>query len=133
VVSGVEWNDAGNLLLWITKRHNATTTFLSPLYFFHPTHILHSIRTVRLFTLHDTRCPTPFYSTRITTSQKVTPLCFYFIFNCQPILSRILICIHMCISLSQHSSVGIATRYGLDGPGSNSGVCEIFRTSADRV
>ena len=30
------------------------------------------------------------------------------------------------------SSVGIATRYGLDGPGSNPGGVEIFRTLPDR-
>ena len=30
------------------------------------------------------------------------------------------------------SSVGIATDYGLDGPGSNSGEDEIFRTGPDR-
>ena len=30
------------------------------------------------------------------------------------------------------SSVGIATGYGLDGPGSNSGGGEIFRTCPDR-
>ena len=30
------------------------------------------------------------------------------------------------------SAVGIATRYGLDGPGSNSGGGEIFRTRSDR-
>ena len=30
------------------------------------------------------------------------------------------------------SSVGIATRYGLDGPGSNPGGGEIFRTHPDR-
>jgi hypothetical protein len=32
----------------------------------------------------------------------------------------------------RHSSVGIATRYGLDGRGSNPGGCEIFGTRPDR-
>ena len=30
------------------------------------------------------------------------------------------------------SVVGVATGYGLDGPGSNPGGCEIFRTCPDR-
>ena len=36
------------------------------------------------------------------------------------------------ISVCRDSSVGIATRCGLDGPGSNPGVGEIFRTCPDR-
>ena len=34
--------------------------------------------------------------------------------------------------VGRDSSVGLATRYGLDGPGSNPGGCEIFRTRPDR-
>jgi hypothetical protein len=34
--------------------------------------------------------------------------------------------------VGRDSSVGIATRYGLDGPGTNSGDGEIFRTRPDR-
>jgi len=34
--------------------------------------------------------------------------------------------------VGRDSSVGIATGYGLDGPGSNPGKGEIFRTSPDR-
>jgi hypothetical protein len=34
--------------------------------------------------------------------------------------------------MGRNSSVGIATRYGLDGPGSNLGGGEIFRTRSDR-
>ena len=30
------------------------------------------------------------------------------------------------------SSVGVATRYGVEGPGSNTSLAEIFRTSSDR-
>jgi hypothetical protein len=33
---------------------------------------------------------------------------------------------------SRNSSVGIETRYGMDGPGSNTGEGEIFRTCPDR-
>jgi len=35
-------------------------------------------------------------------------------------------------SVGRDSSVGKATRYGLDGPGSNAGGDEIFRTRPDR-
>jgi len=35
-------------------------------------------------------------------------------------------------NVGRGSSVGIATDYGLDGPGSNLGGDEIFRTSSDR-
>jgi hypothetical protein len=34
--------------------------------------------------------------------------------------------------MAQGSVVGIATRYGLDGPGTESGGDEIFRTGPDR-
>ena len=34
--------------------------------------------------------------------------------------------------MGRDSSVGIATRYGLDGPGSNPGAGEILRTRPDR-
>ena len=37
-----------------------------------------------------------------------------------------------CKDEGRDSSVGIATRYGLDGPGSNPGGGEIFRTRPDR-
>ena len=30
------------------------------------------------------------------------------------------------------SSVGVATRYGVEGPGSNTSLAEIFRTRSDR-
>ena len=36
------------------------------------------------------------------------------------------------ILVGRYSSVGIATRYGLDGPGSNPGAGEIYHTSQDR-
>jgi len=38
-----------------------------------------------------------------------------------------LVSVHMC---GPGSSVGIATDYGLDGPGSNPGGYEIFRSSS---
>ena len=37
-----------------------------------------------------------------------------------------------CSGVGRDSSVGIATGYGLDGPGSNRGGGEIFRTRPDR-
>jgi len=39
------------------------------------------------------------------------------------------ICTLQCINCGPGSSVGIATDYGLDGPGSNPGGDEIFRPS----
>ena len=41
-------------------------------------------------------------------------------------------CILMQILCGRNSSVGIATRYGLDVPGSNPGGGEIFRNRPDR-
>jgi len=41
-------------------------------------------------------------------------------------------CTHLMFNSGPGSSVGIATGYGLDGPGSNSGGGEIFRTCPDR-
>ena len=38
----------------------------------------------------------------------------------------------MCVG-GPVSSVGIETEYGLDGPGSNSGGDEVFRTRSDRL
>ena len=35
-------------------------------------------------------------------------------------------------AVGRDSSVGIVTRYGLDGPGTNPGGSEIFRTRPDR-
>ena len=42
------------------------------------------------------------------------------------------IVIHMGFSVGRDSSVGIATRYGMDGPGSNPGGDEIFSTNRPR-
>jgi len=40
------------------------------------------------------------------------------------------VCVCVCVCIDRPgSSVGIATDYGLDGPGSNSGGDEIFRPS----
>ena len=39
----------------------------------------------------------------------------------------IYICVCVCVCVWPGSSVGIATNYGLDGPGSNPGGDEIFR------
>jgi hypothetical protein len=36
------------------------------------------------------------------------------------------------VPMGRDSSVGIAIRYGLDGPGSNPGVGKIFRTRPNR-
>ena len=41
----------------------------------------------------------------------------------------IYICVCVCVYVGGGSSVGIATDYGLDGPGSNPGTDEIFRPS----
>jgi len=41
-------------------------------------------------------------------------------------------CLIFLVSIGRDSSVGIATRYGLDGRGSNLGGGEIFSTSLDR-
>jgi hypothetical protein len=40
--------------------------------------------------------------------------------------------INVIAAVDRDSSVGIATRYGMDDRGSNSGVGEIFRTRPDR-
>ena len=40
--------------------------------------------------------------------------------------------VYLCFIFVPGSSVGIATRYGLGGPGSNPGGGEIFRTCPDR-
>jgi hypothetical protein len=40
--------------------------------------------------------------------------------------------LHICRHKGRDISVGIATRYGLDGRGSNPGGGEIFRTCPDR-
>ena len=45
----------------------------------------------------------------------------------------IIIIIIIVITESRYSAVRIATRYGLDGPGSNSGRSEIFLTLRDRT
>jgi len=39
------------------------------------------------------------------------------------------VCVCVCVCVRAGSSVGTATRYGLDGPGSNPGGDEIFRPS----
>jgi len=39
------------------------------------------------------------------------------------------VCVYMCVCGGMGSSVGIATDYGLNGPGSNPGGDEIFRPS----
>ena len=44
-------------------------------------------------------------------------------------LSVLYLCLNYIIMRGPGSSVGIATDYGLDGPGSNSGGDEIFRPS----
>ena len=42
---------------------------------------------------------------------------------------NVCVCVCVCINSGPGSSVGIATDYGLDGPGSNPGGDEIFRPS----
>ena len=49
--------------------------------------------------------------------------------NIQNIIKLHLICRYYCAYGGPGSSVGIATDYGLDGPGSNPGGEEIFRPS----
>ena len=57
------------------------------------------------------------YPDRLWSLHKVIPTCFSEIIECR------------CRSDGPGSSVGIATDYGLDGPGSNPGGDEIFRPS----
>jgi hypothetical protein len=54
--------------------------------------------------------------------------CFMFLFMCVFIS-----CFIVCTTGSQDSAVGIATRYGLEGPGIGSRWGEIFRTYPDRL
>jgi len=56
---------------------------------------------------------------------------------CMCVCARVCVCVYVyvraclcvCVNCGPGSSVGIASDYGLDGPGSNSGGNEIFRPS----
>ena len=71
------------------------------------------------------------------TNMKIEVKCVWTIFSSTQVLvhSKKLFCLSVCLSVcivvlfGLGSSVGIATDYGLDGPGSNPGGDEIFHPS----
>jgi len=72
--------------------------------------------------------------TRNNNGPKIEPcsILYFILVNFETVKIKVRMNVLNSLISGRDSSVGIATRYGLDGPGSNPGGGEIFRTRPDR-